>query len=818
MKVLVKVLVCITLLLPGAGVISQGGQRETPRKEPTQPNRDYPVKPVPFTAVHLNDTFWAPRIEINRTVSIPSAFQKCEETGRVENFNRAAAALKGELTDRKIPPYPFDDTDLYKVMEGAAYSLSVHPDPKLEAYVDGLIEKIAAAQEKDGYLYPARTIDPRKPHPWAGSVRWELEKVDSHELYNLGHLYEAAIAYYQATGKRSLLEIALKTADLLDKTFGPGKKSIWPGHEITEMALARLYRATGDERYLKLAKFLLDARGPDGAKGSGRTYNQSHLKVVDQTEAVGHAVRATYLYSGMADVAALTGDVSYINAIDKIWENVTSAKLYITGGIGATGSGEAFGENYELPNMTAYNETCAAIGNDYWNHRLFLLHADARYIDVMERTLYNGLISGVSLDGKLFFYPNPLESNGQHQRSPWFGVACCPGNITRFIASVPGYVYAQQGDKLYVNLFAASTAEIRLDNGRLVKLIQETRYPWDGGVRMIVNPDRSGTFTINVRIPGWARNEAAPGGLYRFTDQTDEAATLKVNGKAVALNIEKGYASLNRTWKQGDVIELSLPMPIRRVVANDRVDADRGRVALQRGPIVYCAEWADNSQGHVRNLMLADNAKLTAEFKGGLLGGVTVIKGTAVSLSYNEQNTVTKHEQELTAIPYFAWANRGPGEMLVWIPGTELASRPLPRPTVASMSKVAVSGGRNPRAINDQAEPRSSDDPSNTYFHWWPKKGTTEWVEYAFEKSAAVSEVEVYWFDDTGHGECRVPRSWRVLYKDGDQWKPVENDSYGVDKDRYNRVNFKPVVTTALRLEVTMQPNWSAGIQEWKVK
>ena len=808
----------IALVLLCVGAVSLGQTAAGKRNSPKQ-HRDYPVKPVPFTSVQLTDGFWAPRIEINRSVSIPFAFKKCEETGRIDNFIRAAAALKGELKDRKLPPYPFDDTDLYKVIEGAAYTLSVHPDPKLEAYIDGLIEKIAAAQEKDGYLYPARTIDPQKPHAWAGPTRWELEKVDSHELYNIGHLSEAAVAYYQATGKRTLLDIALRFADLLDRTFGPGKQSIWPGHQITEMALSRLYRNTGDERYLKLAKFLLDARGPDGAKGSGRTYNQSHLKVIDQTEAVGHAVRATYMYSGMADVAALTGDASYIGAIDKIWDNVTSAKLYITGGIGASGSGEAFGKNYELPNMTAYNETCAAIGNDYWNHRLFLLHADARYIDVMERTLYNGLISGVSLDGKLFFYPNPLESNGQHQRSPWFGVACCPGNITRFIASVPGYVYAQQGNDLYVNLFAAGSADIKLDSGRRLKVIQETRYPWDGAVKLTVTPDRAGAFTINLRIPGWARNEAAPGDLYRFVDKNDDAPTLKINGRVVSLTLEKGFARLERTWRRGDVIELALPMPIRRVVASDRVEADRGRVALQRGPIVYCAEWPDNQQGHVRNLMLSDDSKLTTEFQGGLLGGVTVIKGKAVAFAYDDKDKVTKSEQGFTAIPYYAWANRGPGEMLVWIPNNESAVRPLPRPTLASTSKVTTSGGRNPRAINDQAEPKSSADPSSTYFHWWPRKGTTEWVEFAFAQSSMVSEVEAYWFDDTGHGECRVPGSWRVLYKDGDQWKAVENvESYGVEKDRYNRTTFKPVRTTAIRLEVTMQTGWSAGIQEWKAQ
>ncbi|HSB11255.1 MAG TPA: beta-L-arabinofuranosidase domain-containing protein [Blastocatellia bacterium] len=819
MKTLRKLFTSVTVALLCAGTVSSPAYSQTGPRKQARPARDYPVKPIPFTAVHINDSFWAPRIEINRAVTIPFAFEKCEETGRVENFNRAAAAINGELKDKKLPPYPFDDTDLYKVIEGAAYTLSVHPDPKIETYIDGLIEKIAAAQEKDGYLYPARTIDPQKPHPWAGAARWELEKVDSHELYNLGHLYEAAIAYYQATGKRSLLEVALKTADLLDRTFGPEKRTIWPGHQITEMGLARLYRTTGDERYLKLAKFLLDSRGPDGSKGSGRQYNQSHLKVVDQKEAVGHAVRATYMYSGMADVAALTGDVSYINAIDKIWENVTSAKLYITGGIGATGSGEAFGANYQLPNMTAYNETCAAIGNDFWNHRLFLLHADARYIDVMERTLYNGLISGVSLDGKSFFYPNPLESNGQHQRSPWFGVACCPGNITRFIASVPGYVYAQQADTLYVNLFVASTADVEMDNGRRLKLMQETRYPWDGAVKMTVNPDGRSSFTINVRIPGWARNEAVPSDLYRFLDKSAESPTIKVNGKPVPLIIDKGYVSLTRSWIRGDVIELMLPMPVRRVVASERVEADRGRVALQRGPIVYCAEWPDNPLGHVRNLMLPDDAILTAEFRAGLLGGVSVLKGKSVALAYDDHDKVVKKQQEFTAIPYYAWANRGPGEMIVWMPRTEATARPLPLPTVASTSKVSASGGRNQRAIKDQAEPRSSDDASNTYFHWWPKKGTTEWVEYAFEKPATVSEVELYWFDDTGRGECRVPQSWRVLYKDGGEWKPVKNlAGYGVEKDRFNKVAFSPVTTTALRLEVTLQPDWSVGIQEWKVK
>jgi DUF1680 family protein len=800
------------------GAVSLGQQKQPGG---TSPGHDYPVKPVPFTSVHFSDVFWAPRIEVNRKVTIPFAFQKDEETGRVRNFVEAAAALRGEeIKDKKLPGYPFDDTDVYKVIEGASYALSVHAEPQLEAYIDGLIVKIGAAQEKDGYLYTARTIDPAHPHQWAGTKRWELEKINSHELYNLGHLYEAAVAYYQATGKRKLLDISLRTADLLDQTFGPGKLSIWPGHQITEMGLVKLYRATGDERYLRLAKFMLDMRGPDGDRGSGRPYNQSHQKIVEQTEAVGHAVRATYMYSGIADVAALTGDAAYVSAIDKIWQDVVGKKLYITGGIGATSSGEAFGRAYELPNMSAYNETCAAVGNDYWNQRLFLLHGDAKYIDVLERTLYNGLISGVSSDGKTFFYPNPLESKGQHSRQPWFGVACCPGNITRFLASVPGYVYAVQGNALYVNLFVGSSAEIKLDDGRTIALTQETRYPWDGTVRMTINSDRPGQFTLRVRIPGWARNEAAPSDLYRFLDVVADPVVLRVNGTAVPITLEKGYVSLSRGWKRGDVVELTLPMPVRRIVANDAVVADRGRVALERGPMVYCAEWPDNPDGHVRNLILPDDRKLTSEFKPGLLDGIVVIKGKALAAAYDTQGRVAKKEQDFVAIPYYVWANRGPGEMIVWLPNSDEGVKPPPPTTIASTSRVRTSeGAQNPMAINDLSEPQSSRDNSDIYLHWWPRKGTVEWVEYSFQKPVMISESEIYWYDDTGRGECRVPASWRLLYMAGGEWKPVENiEGFGVIKDRFNRVSFKPMTTSGLRLEVTMQTDWSAGIQEWKVR
>jgi hypothetical protein len=781
---------------------------------------DYPVKPVPFTAVHLDDVFWAPRIETNRAVTIPYAFGKCEESGRMDNFERAAKALRGEsFENHKLPGFPFDDTDPYKVLEGASYALAVQPDPKMSAYLDGLIAKFAAAQEPDGYLYTIRTIDPQHPNSWDGPNRWLNESQQSHELYDAGHLFEAAAAHYQATGKTNLLNIAVKEADLLCKTFGPATNQLhlWPGHEIVEMGLAKLYRVTGEQRYLDLAKYFIDVRG---SRSGGDDYHQSRIPPVDQTEAVGHAVRAGYLYSGMADVAALTGDENYVHAIDTIWENVVGKKIYITGGIGARSSGEAFGKNYELPNLTAYNETCAAVANDYWNERLFLLHGDAKYVDVMERTLYNGLLSGVSLDGTKFFYPNPLASNGSHERSPWFGCACCPGNITRFMASVPGYVYAQQGNTLYVNLYAGGTVDVTLDNKRKIKLTQETRYPWDGTVKITVSPDKKSKFAVNVRIPGWAQNEPVPGDLYKFLDAAREPVTLKVNGQSVPVKLEKGYVSLNRSWKPGDVIELNLPMPVRRVVANENVKADVGRVALQRGPIVYCAEWPDNPNGKVHNLLLPDDQPLTAAFEPALLNGVETITGKAFSVTKDADGRLVKTEQDFKAIPYFVWANRGRGEMAVWLANSKTSVLASSQPTIASTSRVSVSnGGTNPHAINDQMEPASSGSEENTFFHWWPRKGTLEWVQYDFQKPARVSAVETYWFDDTGRGECRLPQSWRLFYRQNGEWKPVANASgFGCEADHYNRTTFDPVETDGLRIEVQLRENWSAGIHEWRVE
>ncbi len=774
---------------------------------------DYPVQPIGFTQVEIADDFWSPRLETNRKVTIPYAFKMTEETGRVKNFEIAGDLTEG---DSFCTVYPFDDSDVYKIIEGASYSLHVQPDPELDRHVDDMIAKIAAAQEEDGYLYTARTMDSKEPVRWVEGDRWSNLYL-GHELYNAGHLYEAAAAHFWATGKRSLLDIALKNADLIVSVFGPDKNRGVPGHQVIEIGLAKLYRITGEKRYLDLAKFFLDQRGRGEHRELFGEYSQDHKPVVEQEEAVGHAVRAVYMYSGMADVAALTGDKDYIQAIDRIWNNVVSKKMYLTGGIGATGSGEAFGDHYELPNATAYAETCAAIGNVFWNHRMFLLHGDAGYIDVLERILYNGALSGVSLEGDRFFYPNPLTSYGQHDRSPWFTCACCPSNIARFMPSIPGYVYAVRNGDLYVNLFIQG--ESRLDvRGKEVRLAQETRYPWDGAITLTVDAGEPREFDLCIRIPGWARNQPVPTDLYRFMQADESTVTLSVNGDNVDLDLDNGYARINRTWNPGDRVELNLPMPVRRVFSHENVAANQGRVALQRGPLVYCAEWADN-QGLARNIILPDDADLSSEYRADMFDGVQVITGQASALKETKGGSMEISPQYFTAIPYYAWAHRGKGEMMVWLARIQEEARPQRLPSLASQSKVAVSNERNGSAANDQLEPENSNDHAIPRLHWWPNKGTREWVQYDFPGPREISEISVYWFDDTGIGECRIPKSWQIMVKQSGTWHPVgTQEPYPVAEDTFNRMTFTPVLTTAVRLEIQLKEEFSAGILEWKVK
>jgi DUF1680 family protein len=623
--------------------------------------KGYPIKPVSFEDVTLTDDFWSGRIETNRTITIPFGFEKCEREGRIRNFAKAGGLLDGKYEGKM----PFDDTDVYKIIEGASYSLAVHPDKKLEKYIDGIIEKIAAAQEKDGYLCTWKTLNPDTTPAWwvKPGPRW-YHLGASHELYNSGHMYEAAVAHYKTTKKKNFLNIALKNADLIVETFGPGKKCEPPGHQIIETGLVKLYLVTKNKKYLDMAKFFLDQRGNDKGHELYGSYSQDHIPVIEQDEAVGHAVRAVYMYAGMTDIAGIMNDSSYLMAVDRIWENVVSKKLYITGGVGSRHEGESFGDNYELPNLTSYNETCAAIGNIFWNHRMFLLHGEAKYIDVLERTLYNGMISGVSLEGNSFFYPNCLESDGKYEfnmgsltRQPWFDCSCCPTNVMRFIPSVPNYIYAYRNDSLYINLFIASEANIQMRNINL-KVYQETEYPWDGNIKIIVYPEKDEIFTVKIRIPGWVLGNPLPGDLYRYSEENHEEIVLKVNEEPLDFELNKGFATITRRWSKSDRVELELPMPIRRVLANKKVKNNLNKVAIVRGPIVYCAEWTDNNIS-VFDIRIPDNAELKAEYWEDLLNGLTVIKGKVSSKSGKRI--------ELVAIPYYAWSHRGPGEMAVWL-------------------------------------------------------------------------------------------------------------------------------------------------------
>lgn len=628
----------------------------------------YPIDPVPFTSVHVTDGFWGQRLDASRNVTIPLAFSKCEESGRYQNFVNAA-----HPSDTiHVGGFSFDDTDVYKTIEGASYLMQTYPDPALDRYIDSLLVIVAAAQEPDGYLYTARTMNPRHPHEWAGAERWEAVEVLSHEFYNLGHMVEGAIAHYQATGKRNFLDIAIRYADCVCDAIGdgPGQVARVPGHQIAEMALAKLYLVTGDKKYLDQAKYFLDKRGHTSRTDA---YSQAHKPVIEQDEAVGHAVRAAYMYAGMADVAALTGDSAYIAAIDKIWDNIVNKKLYITGGIGATSNGEAFGADYELPNMTAYCETCAAIGNVYVNHRLFLLHGDSKYYDVLERTLYNGLISGVSLDGGAFFYPNPLASEGQHQRQPWFGCACCPSNISRFIPSLPGYVYAVKDRNVNVNLFMSNSAQLDVD-GKELALSQTANYPWDGDIALNIDKNKAGQFTLKIRIPGWVNNSPVPGDLYAYVDGKQPSYSISVNGSPADGHIEQGYYCIDRKWKKGDKVDIHFDMEPRVIEANSHVEADRGRVAIERGPLVYCAEWPDNNFD-IHSVLLNQSPRFRVTERPDLLYGIYTIDTEAQALRYNDQGKLVADDVTLTLIPYYAWNHRGPGNMAVWLPRDVSAAR-----------------------------------------------------------------------------------------------------------------------------------------------
>ena len=781
-----------------------------------------PIQEVSFTQVHLTDEFWSPRIETNRTVSIPSAFSECEKNGRFNNFAIAAGLKKGEHRG----DFSFDDTDPYKVIEGASYSLAARYDAQLDQYLDSVIAIIAAAQEPDGYLTTCVTNKCYRLSGWWGRSKWE--KLNSHELYNSGHLYEAAVAHYRTTGKRTLLDVAIRNADLVCRVFGPdeGQKHVPSGHPIIEMALAKLYKVTNDEKYLRMARYFIEetGRGTDGHKLN--EYSQDHMPILQQSEMAGHAVRAGYLYSGVADVAALTQDTAYFHALTRLWENLVGKKLYITGGMGSRAQGEGFGPDYELPNHTAYCETCAAIANVFWNYRMFLATGDSKYADVYERALYNGVLSGVSLSGDKFFYDNPLESMGQHERQRWFGCACCPGNITRFIASVSGYQYATQQNDIYVNLYIQGKADLTTTDNQ-VTLTQTTEYPWDGAVSIQVNPKEEGKFAIRLRIPSWLTDRPVASDLYTYTD-TPGRFNILINGQAADYLAGNGYATLLRTWKAGDVIELDLPMEVRRIKAHEQVKTDVGFLALERGPIVYCLEGKDQPDSTVFNKFIAPDAPITSRYEADLLNGVVTLSGTAQEVGTDG----SVREIPFKAIPYSTWNNRGADQMEVWIASAKEYATPTPQPTIASRAKTFTLQAPIQKdapesaaveawawGVNDQWEPSSSADISKPYHYWWLKKGSLETLAYEFDRPYKVSGVEVYWLDfDHYDGDFRVPQSWKLYYKAGSTWKEVEAQSeYGIKKDCYNVLKFTPVETTGLKIAAQLQEGASGGIIEWKV-
>ena len=701
----------------------------------------------------------------------------------------------------------------------------------MEAYLDKLIANIAKEQEPDGYISWKKTDN--------NQARWfgkddHGDEGGAPELYLSGHLIEAAVAHYQATGKTNFLDIATKNADLLVKIFGPGKLEKYPSHPEIELALVKLYHATGKKKYLNLSKFLLDVRGPNGS-----AYIQSDQKIINQNEAKGHAVCAAYLYSGVTDIVGLTGDKGYRKAIDNIWTDVVDKKMYITGGIGAKPSHglmkinwEGFGDAYELPNMTAYNETCASIANVFWNNRMFLLHGDAKYIDVLERTLYNAVLSGISLSGDRFYYPNPLSSEGQYQRASWYGVPCCPTNIVRFLPQVPGYVYAHRNNDLFVNLFMTNTSTVDLPVGK-VKISQNTEYPWQGRVNLRIDPEKQSSFTVRVRIPGWVQRPV-PGNLYEYTDNKIVPVTIMLNNKPLNYKIEKGYAVLKRTWTEGDRIVLDFPMEVKKIIANEKVKDNVGKIALQRGPMVYCLEWPDNKDGMVQNIMIDENTSFSAEYRPDFLNGVVELKADGVAYNRNpDNNLLLKSATTYNAIPYYAWANRGPGEMEVWMPETEALATPEPIPptTIASESRIFSSfPSELLSTINDQyITPYDINVPISNYYRW-PLTDNIQWVQYVFKKSEKVSFVKLYWYDnepskmttwydDVPRTCARVPESWKLYYKDDvGRWIEVKaKGKYLVEKEKYNTLEFDPVETTSLKIEVQRNKECATGILEWSV-
>ncbi|MBN1359742.1 MAG: glycoside hydrolase family 127 protein [Sedimentisphaerales bacterium] len=780
------------------------------------------LEPVPLKAVKIVDDFWSPKLAVWRDITVNDAFDKFENTGAFRNFDRVAKGLQ----ERHEGP-PWFDGLIYETIRAASDFLAAHPDPALEKRLDGYIERIgaAAARDPNGYVMTFTQLD--RPHQrWGlngGNIVWQ------HETYDAGAMMEAAVHHVRATGKTSLLEIAVKLANHMCDTLGPApKKCVIPGHALPEEAFVELYELFRDtpslksrlsvpvdeDRYLALAKYWIEDRGrerPGGTQPIG-AYSQDHLPVLEQTTIEGHAVRATLCWTGVCAAARHSNQQAYTAAAARVWDNMTGKRMYVTGGVGAHQEEERFGSDYDLPNH-GYLETCAAVGAGFFHRNLNLLLGHAKYADELERVLYNNILNGVSLEGTHYYYQNPLAHAGR-SRWAWHDCPCCPPMFLKIMSALPGYIYATDSDGLYVNLFVGSQAKLNV-GATAISVSQTTKYPWDGKISVAVNPEESATFTVFVRVPGWARGRENPFGLYE-SDLAKSEVTLKVNGEALSdRDLVRGYAAIKRSWAKGDTITMELPMTVRRIHAHPAAETDRGRVALASGPLIYCLEEIDNPQQ--LSYYLSDDSRLSLVHKPDLLGGVNVIQGQALS----RQAEGAPRQTQLTALPYYCQNNRGEAARIdVWVAEQEqLAAAPgLASSFTASASHCYRQDTVN--ALNDCLVPAHSNDHSIPRHTWWDHKGRTEWVQYDFDTPRRVSSVAVYWWDDRpARGGCALPQSWRLLYRDDGQWRSVKaKTGYGVEKDRFNEVSFELIETASLRLEAQLQPGYSGGILEWTVR
>ena len=755
------------------------------------------LEPVPFTQVRIKDRFWTPRQEVNRKATVEHSLEMLDKYG-----NLMVMKLAAEGKHEGYKGLVFTDSDLYKTLEGISYTLATHPDPKLDKRVDEIIALIASAQRADGYL--DTWFEVTHPNDKFKNLR------DWHELYCAGHMFEAAVAHFRATGKRNFLDVALKLANLIDSKFGPEGAPGYCGHPEIELALIKLWKATGDRKWFALSRRMIDNRGTHYfAQEHGTpedrydgTYWLDDVPIREHREIKGHAVRAAYLMSGAADVARETNDPALIKMLGRVWRNTTEKRIFVTGGIGPSGSNEGFTVDYDLPNLTAYQETCASIAMALWGHRMALLHGDAQYMDAVEDALYNALLSGVSLDGEKFFYVNPLESLGMHHRREWYDCACCPPNVLRTIASLGGYAYATSADSLYVNLFVGGTVDTEV-GGKPAGLDVKTDYPWDGKVELTLK--QPGRFKLCVRKPGWC-----------------DAPKTTVSATSSTMSEKNGYLVFQADWKKGDKVTVDLPMPVVQLEAHPKVKDDRGLAAVRRGPLVYCLEQVDN-KAPLDEVVIRPGAKFTSRFQKDLMGGIVTIEAQAEQIGSPDwdnrlyQPMASGKPVAATLVPYGYWDNRKPGRMEVWVPLAPPPGRANGPEGKAEVSVSFKSGNAQPWGINDGIDPKSSGEQPSALCHFWPHKGGEEWVQYTWKKPLSIAGVQIYWFDDTGRGECRLPQSWRLQVLAGKQWKDVPLSSAPIARDEWCPAEFAPVRTTAMRLLVTQKEGWASGIHEWKI-